>query len=59
MALARADEEPATLAAIGRPVMGAALLLVGVLRLAGADKAIEAWMVSLMPDWLLDLTTLI
>lgn len=49
----------ATLAAIGKPAMGAALLLVGVLTLAGADKAIEAWMVARMPGWLLDLTTLI
>lgn len=49
----------ATLAAIGKPVMGAALLLVGVLTLAGADKAIEAWMVARMPDWLVDLTTLL
>ncbi|MGH7333254.1 MAG: cytochrome c biogenesis CcdA family protein [Candidatus Rokuibacteriota bacterium] len=44
-------------AAIGPPVMGALLLLVGVLAFSGTDKAIEAWLVAHMPDWLVDLTT--
>lgn len=44
-------------ATIGQPVTGAVLLLVGALALTGADKAIEAWMVDHMPEWLLDLTT--
>jgi len=45
------------LAALGKPALGALLLLVGGLALTGADKAIEAWMVERMPGWLLDLTT--
>jgi cytochrome c biogenesis protein CcdA len=44
-------------AAIGKPAMGAVLLVVGVLALTGADKAIETWMVDRMPAWLIDLTT--
>jgi cytochrome c biogenesis protein CcdA len=52
--------QSATLARIGRigkPAMGAALLLVGVLAFTRTDKSIEAWMVARMPDWLIDLTT--
>jgi cytochrome c biogenesis protein CcdA len=45
------------LAALGKPTLGLLLLLVGGLALTGADKAIEAWMVDRMPDWLLRLTT--
>jgi cytochrome c-type biogenesis protein len=45
------------LAATGKTLMGALLLMVGVLTVTGADKVIEAWMVERMPGWLLDLTT--
>jgi cytochrome c biogenesis protein CcdA len=44
-------------AAIGRLAMGAVLVVVGGLTLAGADKAVETWLVDRMPGWLLDLTT--
>lgn len=47
----------ARVAAVGKPLMGALLLLVGVLTLSGVDKVIEAWLVERMPDWLVDLTT--
>ncbi|MBI1735896.1 MAG: sulfite exporter TauE/SafE family protein [Candidatus Rokubacteria bacterium] len=47
------------LGAAGRTVIGSALVVVGVLALAGADKAVEAWLVDRMPSWLLDLTTLL
>ena len=47
----------AGLAALGKPTLGALLLLVGGLTLTGVDKTIEAWMVDHMPGWLLDLTT--
>jgi cytochrome c-type biogenesis protein len=47
----------ATVGRIGKPVMGATLLLVGVLAFTRTDKTIEAWMVARMPDWLVDLTT--
>ena len=41
----------------GKPVMGAALLLIGVLTVTGADKRVETTMVDHMPQWLLNLTT--
>jgi cytochrome c biogenesis protein CcdA len=47
----------ATVGRIGKPVMGAMLVLVGALAFTRADKTIEAWMVARMPDWLIDLTT--
>jgi cytochrome c biogenesis protein CcdA len=47
----------ATFGRIGKPVMGAMLVLVGALAFTRADKTIEAWMVARMPDWLIDLTT--
>lgn len=40
----------------GKPILGAILLVVGVLVLSGADKTIEAMLVDLMPDWLITLT---
>ena len=49
----------ALLAAIGKPLMGGLLVLVGALAVAGADKAIEAWMLDHMPAWLVALTTAI
>lgn len=47
----------ATAGRIGKPIMGATLLLVGMLAFTHTDKTIEAWLVSRMPDWLIDLTT--
>jgi cytochrome c-type biogenesis protein len=41
----------------GKPVLGGILLLVGTLVLSGLDKRIEAWLVDLSPEWLIDLTT--
>jgi len=55
--LAAREASLARVAAFGRPVMGVLLLLVGVLTFSGTDKAIEAWLVAQMPDWLVDLTT--
>jgi cytochrome c biogenesis protein CcdA len=42
---------------LGKPAMGAALLLIGMLTMTGADKSVETMMVDRMPSWLLDLTT--
>ena len=42
--------------AVGKPVLGALLLTVGVLTVGGVDKRVEAWMVERMPEWLVDLT---
>ena len=47
----------ASVAAIGKPVMGGFLLLVAALAITGTDKLIEGWMVRHLPDWLVDLTT--
>lgn len=38
-------------------IFGAALLLIGVLVLSGADKDLEKWALDVMPDWLVTLTT--
>ena len=44
-------------AAIGKPVMGVVLLLIGVLAITGVDKRVETWLVDHMPEWLIALTT--
>jgi cytochrome c-type biogenesis protein len=49
----------ARIASTGRTILGALLVLVGVLTTTGVDKRIEAWMVEHMPGWLIDLTTAI
>jgi cytochrome c-type biogenesis protein len=41
----------------GKKIFGAALLLIGILVLSGADKSFEKWAVNVMPDWLVTLTT--
>lgn len=40
-----------------KKIFGAALLLIGVLVLSGADKGFEKWAVNVMPDWMVTLTT--
>lgn len=40
-----------------KKVFGAALLLIGILVLSGADKSFEKWAVNVMPDWLVTLTS--
>lgn len=40
-----------------KKVLGAALLLIGILALSGADKSLEKWAVNVMPDWLVALTS--
>jgi cytochrome c biogenesis protein CcdA len=47
----------AAIARVGKPAMGMALVLMGALTLAGADKVLEGHLVDLMPAWLVDLTT--
>jgi hypothetical protein len=42
---------------VGRQLMGASLLVVGILVLTGFDKMLEAWLLGLTPDWLVALTT--
>jgi cytochrome c biogenesis protein CcdA len=55
--LASRTDRLAALTAVGKPIAGVLLLLVGALALTGADKIIETWMVDRMPGWLVDLTT--
>ncbi len=40
-----------------KKVFGAALLLIGLLVLSGADKGFERWALNVMPDWMVNLTT--
>lgn len=47
----------ARVAARAKPVMGAALVGVGLLVLTGADKALEAAVLNHLPDWWVGLTT--
>lgn len=56
-ALATRKVQFQSLARYGKPLFGGALVAVGVMILSGADKIIEAWMLDLMPMWLIDLTT--
>ena len=42
---------------VGKPAVGALLVLVGVLSVTGAVKALEARLLDVMPAWLVDLTT--
>ena len=40
-----------------RALLGIALVVVGLAILTGLDKRIEATLVEVAPDWLVDLTT--
>jgi cytochrome c-type biogenesis protein len=42
---------------LGKPAVGALLLVVGVLSVTGGDKVVEARLLDLMPAWLVDVTT--
>jgi hypothetical protein len=42
---------------IAKPLMGAALVSVGVFVLTGFDKVVEASLTRAMPDWLVTVTT--
>lgn len=42
---------------IGKPLMGAVLVLVGAFVLSGLDKIVEAALTRAMPDWLVAVTT--
>lgn len=45
------------LSRVAKPLMGATLVIVGTLVLTGLDKRIETAATSIMPDWLVELTT--
>ncbi len=42
---------------LGKYLLGGAMILLGVAILTGLDKAFEAWVVNVSPEWLTDLTT--
>jgi cytochrome c biogenesis protein CcdA len=42
---------------LGKQVLGGVMLVLGVLILTGADKAFEAWVLNVAPEWLVNLTT--
>jgi cytochrome c-type biogenesis protein len=41
----------------GRRILGALMLLVGVLIITGTDHALEAIVIGILPDWVTNLTT--
>ena len=47
----------AALSRVGKPAVGAALVLLGALSVSGADKTLEARLLDHMPAWLVDLAT--
>ncbi len=56
-AFSRHRERMAQAGRIGRLIMGWSLLSIGALVLTGLDKQLEVWLLTLAPDWLLNLTT--
>ena len=42
---------------LGKGVLGAAFILIGITIVSGADKRIEAALVAASPSWLTELTT--
>lgn len=55
--LARHRDGWARAGRIGRRIVGWSLLLIGLLVLTGLDKRLEAGLLALAPNWLLELTT--
>ena len=45
------------LSRVGKPLMGAILIAIGVSILSGLDKTMETVLTQAMPDWLVALTT--
>ncbi|WP_151702322.1 cytochrome c biogenesis CcdA family protein [Nitrincola alkalilacustris] len=41
----------------GKRILGALMLLVGLLMLTGVDKTLEVWALDLLPDWYIQITT--
>ena len=56
-ALAQRRAKLARLGTLAKPVLGAGLLLVGLLIVSGLDKVIETRLTDTMPPWLVNLTT--
>lgn len=56
-ALAERRTVAMAIARFGKPAFGVALLVVGTLILTGGDRAIEAYVLDMTPDWLVRFTT--
>ncbi|MGE4012074.1 MAG: cytochrome c biogenesis CcdA family protein [Alphaproteobacteria bacterium] len=56
-ALSMRKDRAASIARWGKPVMGVTLIVVGVMILTGIDKVLEAALVDLFPQWLINFTT--
>ncbi len=46
-----------SMARYGKPIFGGALLLVGAMIVTGLDRTAEAWLLDVMPTWLVGFTT--
>ena len=55
--LAARPDRLALVARLGKPAVGVALVLLGVLSVTGGDKVLETRVLDAMPAWLVDLTT--
>jgi len=42
---------------VGKYLLGALMIAVGVLILTGTEKVIEVWLVAISPEWLTAITT--
>ena len=56
-AMLRFKNKLSTAGRTGKWVLGALLLLLGILILTGLDKSFEAWVLTHAPEWLTNLTT--
>jgi len=54
--LARRRDALKSIMPYAKPIMGASLLLVGLLLLFHLERVIEGWLLDLMPVWLQDLS---
>lgn len=42
---------------LGKQLLGAVMLLIGLMILSGVDKTVETYLVTISPDWLINLST--
>src|SRR5204863_10068207 len=55
--LAARPDRLALVTRLGKPAIGVALVVLGMLSVTGGDKVLEARVLDAMPAWLVDLTT--
>ncbi|MBL6853078.1 MAG: sulfite exporter TauE/SafE family protein [Alphaproteobacteria bacterium] len=59
MSYARWRGQFAASGTFGKAALGGVLVAIGLLLLTGANHALETWLTERMPDWLLNITTLV